>query len=258
MSNIRFFFKLFWIGLAAAAMLLQTCLLADQTQHIENQLFFIFSATVFAYNFANHFLLAQRISWIFGGLTAVFFFKLEIEQQFFLTIPVLLFTLYHGIKLPGLSAGLRSKTGVKNLVIGFVWAAMTVAFPLATTFFSEKYLWWMFCGRWLFVAALALAYDLADVEADKKHGLKTVPVKFGKKTTLILIYILLAGTAVFVSINWFLGFYKTEITAALLFSLIFSGFAIWFLNQKNTPFYWCRIAVDGLMIVQAALVYISE
>jgi 4-hydroxybenzoate polyprenyltransferase len=82
-------------------------------------------------------------------------------------------------------------TGFKNIYTSFVWA-------LGGTFFIPFYylikpgIAYVFI--FLFMGAKSLLnvvfFDIKDIESDGKKGLKTIPIKFGKKKTLELLQVL--------------------------------------------------------------------
>ena len=82
-------------------------------------------------------------------------------------------------------------TGFKNIYTSFVWA-FGGTFSLPFYYLICPGMAYVFI--FLFIGAKSLLnvvfFDIKDIESDAKRGLKTIPIKYGKKKTLKLLQVL--------------------------------------------------------------------
>ena len=89
---------------------------------------------------------------------------------------------------------LRQVPFLKVFLIAFVWTFVTYVLPLAdyeSTASLSKLDITKFMSRFLFILAIALPFDIRDMETDKRQGIKTLPTVIGEKRTKLLAIILL-------------------------------------------------------------------
>lgn len=114
-----------------------------------------------------------------------------------MTVITILYTLPF-LKLKQLSLNLRRVPFLKIFLIMLVWSFSTVMLPILQL---EQLINWkttclLLFERLLFIGALAILFDLRDVVADNKIGLKTIPTILGEKkslrlsNTLLLVFLL--------------------------------------------------------------------
>lgn len=216
---------------------------------------FVFCGAVFGYNFAAPVRPMRWLAWVFGGIGGLFFFQLGVATQLVALAPTILLALYYGLQMPGTRTGFRRVFWLKTLSIGLAWSWVTVLLP-ALGHLPEKsgMVTLISAGRVAFICALALAYDLFDLEIDRAAGLTTWAVKFGLAQTLAGIHFLLAMSCGFVAINCFSGNYTPFVGLALLGSLLVSALVLHWLATRKRDFYWFKNIVDGLMIGQFLMV----
>ena len=152
-------------------------------------------------------------------------------------IPFALITFFYAVpigRINNLSFSFRNFPAIKIFSIAFSWAGITVFFPLVekgiqinSTVYIE------FVQRFLVFIALAIPFDIRDIESDSKN-LKTIPQVFGITNSKIIGYILLL---IFVLLEFFkINFSKNHILILLLVALISSIFLA-FTSVKQTRFY---------------------
>jgi 4-hydroxybenzoate polyprenyltransferase len=147
---------------------------------------------------------------------------------------------------------LRNIPGVKLFIIATVWAASCVLLPIleidgnnaAVITVNETIV--LFSKRFLFIAAITVPFDIRDLFQDKRNELKTIPVIFGEKKSLLLCQALLV-------IYMFLLFSLTEKIDgdffALSLTIILSGWLIFKSKWKRNEYYYF-LFLDGTMILQ--------
>lgn len=253
MLFMRLFFQLFWIGACALAMLWQTDLLLADTAPSIWLAGFVFGGTIFGYNFTASRRL-RRVAWGIGLMSAWCFWHLSFAQQTGAVIPVLIWLFYYDIRHPE-RAGLRKYPALKPIAIAVAWAWVTVLLPIPIHHWAHAAA--LFLGRAAFIFALALAYDLCDRVYDRRQGFVTLVLQIGPRNTFRLIDAALLLSAVCCFLNYAMGFYSVVSTLALSISLIISRPAIrtWVATVAWGD--WRKVAIDGLMVLQMILVWIS-
>lgn len=262
MAVIQWIFRLAWTGICALSMLAQTRLLLGQPLAPDWLDGFVMGGAVFAYGFTHperRLRTAARLAGVFGA--GCFFLSLLtiapgdfFRQAYWQTaalLPLLAWLLYYGMKRPG-NAGLRAVPIAKPIVVAFSWAWVTVALPLPPERWAEAV--FIFPGRASFIFALALAYDLADLEYDRRHGLATLAGRLGITKTFYLIYSALAVAALCCCANFSLRIYGLNMALALLASLAFSAWWLRLSLQKAHWHFWQKVLIDGLMLLQFLMI----
>jgi 4-hydroxybenzoate polyprenyltransferase len=262
---MRTAFKIFWIGVCTVAMTEQTHLLTVDRVMCAGYggapfktyfflYFFVGCSAIFGYNFSYTRPIIRNCAWLAGLISAFAFFKLYWLTQIMAVIPALILGFYYGFKMPGTKTGVRSWTWAKPGAIAIAWAWITVVLP--ATIFSGSGIIWIFLERIAFVSALALAYDLNDLNNDKKNNLQTFPVKYGLEKAMLLANLLLLLSGIFVIINWYSDNYEISVALGLLISLLFSFLILKYMTKKLLPFYWFKNCVDGLMVLQFLVIWL--
>lgn len=220
-------------------------------------LFFTFSATVFVYTF--HALLrfpeavSVRADWIrkeqvgLKGilvlslfLAAYTLFSLSFTSAFHL-IPLTIIAILYSLKFNflGKEISLKSTSFLKVFLIAFVWAYITVILPVLEAGFTfSMFPFLLFLKRFLLIAALAIPFDIRDVEEDTLKKINTIPVVFGipfaKKIALLLLSLFLvlsiSGKDFFASLP------------GVLFATVF------ILCEKKKGDYYYSFFGDGILI----------
>lgn len=244
---------LFFIGGCAVALLTQTLLLLDKPITPGFLQGFVFGGAVFGYHCTQPVRWIRVMAWTAGFVGAGCFWGWIMTGGSILTalVPVLFWLAYYGFQRPG-NQGLRTRLLAKPILVAFAWAWVTVLLPISMKNWSVVI--WMFLERSAFVLALALAYDVSDAVYDRRFQLTTLAHRLSAKSIFLLINLGLASSGVFVGIGLFSGVYTPQAAFILLLSLLFSGWWVRFLLQKNAWQAWHKVLIDGLMLLQCALV----
>jgi 4-hydroxybenzoate polyprenyltransferase len=143
-------------------------------------------------------------------------------------------------------------------IIAFCWAIMAVQIPLneASITLSAGIMTIEFLSVALFIFALCIPFEIRDIQLEFSRGIKTIPVVYG---------IRVAKTSGFLAllISMFLQIYKFSqdlfsayTLIALMISLFITMLIVLLSAEKPSDMY-CKFFVDGIMILQFILVFLS-
>jgi 4-hydroxybenzoate polyprenyltransferase len=235
----------------------------------------LFSSTLALYNFSvvlskpknPESSTSARVRWIFShyrlmitiSIIAVFSI---IPLSLFLSTSskILLFTLAIisiGYNLPLFSIqdkkfGLRNIPGIKLFLIASVWSLSCVLLPIlelesnkviAVTL-NDTIL--LIAKRFLFIAAITVPFDIRDIYQDKFYDLKTIPVLFGEKWSLLICQGFLGGYLILLLL--FNDQYDAGIIGLSL-TILLSGWLIFKSKWKKNEYYYL-LFLDGTLIFQ--------
>lgn len=255
----------------AAYSLTWITLIEYNLEYDESYLYFVFYATIVAYNFVKYFGLvkyhyrqyAKSLKAI--GLMSLFaavgmaYYALKLDAQvlvlvvvlggvtFFYAIPILpkhiLYDKQHN---------LRQISGVKIYVIATVWALTTVLGPaLNNSIALDSILVITIIQRFLFVFVLMLPFEIRDLKFDSLK-LATIPQQIGIKNTKNLGIVLLV-------FFFCLEFMKSEVNPSRLFvvSLVTLLTLLFLLFAKiDQSKYYSSFWVEGIPIVWLVLLLV--
>ena len=105
--------------------------------------------------------------------------------------------------------------------------------------------------RFLFIAAVAIPFDIRDLFEDKQSGLKTIPVAWGEKNAYLFCQVLLAGYIVLLFLFRNNGF-NTDFRALTL-TVILTGWLIFRSKWEKNEYYYF-FYLDGVLILQYVFV----
>ncbi|HTD41354.1 MAG TPA: hypothetical protein VK671_12085 [Mucilaginibacter sp.] len=210
----------------------------------------------------------RRIRWFFSHYRLMVTFTivslLSLIPLFFLIttgskiLLIFLAVLSFGYGLPLFTIGeqkfgLRNIPGLKLFMITLVWTMSCVLLPileaqsmhLATISMRDTTI--LIAKRFLFIAALAIPFDIRDLFEDKQLGLKTIPVAWGEKNAYLFCQVLLAGYIVLLFLFRNNGF--TTDFWALTLSVIITGWLIFKAKWEKNEYYYFFF-LDGVLILQ--------
>lgn len=267
MKPLKFFLDFFlfsniFISLSAAALTVESYLLFNAEI---NWLYtgFVFSSSIVLYNcpsllFSGTEHDSQRQRWILlnkkliriitiGAFAAtcgmVFFFPFRLILWF---VPVTILSFAYFLPI----TNFRAIPVVKAVAVAFVWTCVTYYFPLflfSGSFTDGK--GWSETVRFSFLLALAVAFNIRDIEIDRRADVKTFPVIFGiRKTKIISVFF----TLIF-CISVFLTSYSAGVKSVMFFSAFITAVLISFASEKR-PEYFYTLWMDGMILFQFLLV----
>lgn len=245
-----------WIGICALAMVAATRLRLGEPPGAPGLLeLMVFSGTVFGYHFAHPQRGIRYLAWFFGGIALISFIFSSRTVQLSLLLPALTLGFYYGWGRPR-RAGLRWAPFWKPPAVALAWAWVTVFIPVEAR--MNAGLWLVFATRFLFIYALALAYDLHDSAYDLRRGLETVANRLGASRTLRLIDVLLSVAAALELLRAGTGAARAHTTVALLVSLFCTRWAIRKLFGDSRNEAHRKALIDSMMVLQCLLLFVAR
>ncbi|MDO9254372.1 MAG: UbiA family prenyltransferase [Bacteroidales bacterium] len=267
------------IALAALALTLATQVQLGLEPRAHAYLAVIFLATLFDYNLHRYLTLYNKpkaakneklkwasdhrtlflalfISSFIGLVIALFFVKTRI---LFLLLPLALLSFLYSY--PGKQKHrfrLLRITGMKTILIALVWSSATVLIPI----FSEKQSFdftqivLLFAECFTFIFAIAIPFDIRDVETDRISSLKTIPIHFGEINALKISNIVLLLSLSFAAFHY-LNSNLAFILPGYLLSIIITFIFINNKSLKNTTFYHHGI-LDGCILLHGMMIFMSD
>lgn len=238
-------FHRLWIGCCSVSMLLQTLLLLGKPLAGQGWLVgFVFGATVFGYQFFRTGFRERVLAFSAGALAMFCLWWLPRFIAIQVAAPAIVWVLYYfaGEK------SLRRLQFLKPASIAFVWAWVTVLLPLPWEEWPQAIL--IFIGRALFILVLALAYDLSDVNYDRRHHLQTLVQEWGEQKTFRRMDTPLALATLVSIVNYLYKIYEAWAMIALIGSLLFTAGALRVINSRIKRIYWQKFWIDALMVIQ--------
>ncbi len=148
--------------------------------------------------------------------------------------------------------GLRNIPGIKLFLIASVWALSCVLIPILEMENNQKIAVslndtiLLIAKRFLFIAAIAVPFDIRDLYQDKLYELKTIPVLFGERWAWLICQGFL-GTYLIL-----LFLFKEQFDSnffGLTLSTLLTGWLIFRSKWKKNEYYYF-LFLDGTMILQ--------
>jgi 4-hydroxybenzoate polyprenyltransferase len=259
-----------FIGLCATMLCLQTFVFFDRKASYP-LLFFVFFATLALYNLHSIVALAgqktkphPRYRIVYEHLNAVRALTLlamigmaicTIGLPISLLLQLVLISVPSILYILPIIAGrrLRDISILKIFILAIIWALVTVLLPF--DYFGNEYdsrLGLLLAERVIFVFAIAIAFDIRDMEFDKTLDVKTIPIAVGKFSSFLLAGILLISWAILVH------FIYMPLTAILLNVIALLSIGLIYGAQKDRPVWYYQILLDGTLLLQALIVSMSS
>jgi 4-hydroxybenzoate polyprenyltransferase len=175
--------------------------------------------------------------------------QVSFPQLVVLSFTVLISLIYMGIE----RFSLRSFWFFKTQLVAFVWAVFILGIALVDVWMSFQFtgLFIWFSAIFFLILSLTIPFEIRDWEVDNLAlKLKTIPMVFGLKGTLILSIVHLV-----LALLLFLLFSPATITLITL--LIVAGIVIYSLNQ-DSPEWKYTLLIDGLIILVYPLLLLGS
>jgi len=236
----------------------------------------IFLATVFDYNLHRYLTLKsipdsihiKKNSWAgsnFSVLKALIFisFTLLVSSLCFLRINTLYFIvplaaialLYSVSYLKNRWNGYWHKRipGVKTIVLVFIWTASTVFLVGVNHEYKTGSAEMLLVGieRFAFILAIAIPFDIRDMEIDKRSGINTIPIALGAVKAFQISNISL-GIALSITIYHYSGLSMFFTLTAFIISVAITFFSINSKKLRSLPYYHNGI-LDGCLLLHGIL-----
>lgn len=148
--------------------------------------------------------------------------------------------------------GIRNIPGIKLFLIASVWALSCVLLPILeleshkVTIVTLNDTIILIVNRFLFFAAIAVPFDVRDIYQDKFYELKTIPVLFGEKWSLLICQGFLGAYLILLLV--FNDQFDTDFIGLSL-TIILCGWLIFKSKWKKNEYYYF-LFLDGILILQ--------
>lgn len=269
------------LAFAAVALAVATQVQFGMNPHTNACLALIFFATLLDYNFHRYKAVRsvagaesiEKLAWaaqhlkLVKFLIVISFSGLLISLPFvsrailFALVPLAFISFIYSFSFPGKpnqSFRLLKIPGLKTLMIAIVWSAATVLVPVLQLEepINQMNVLLIFAERFTFIFAIAIPFDIRDMEADKLLSIKTIPQMVGKSNALRISNLLLVISFT-IATGLYLHAYMGFILAAYLVSIVSTYI---FTNNKalkKVAFYYPGI-LDGCILLHGLLIFMSS
>jgi len=197
-----------FISTIAVAMLFETQIQLGTEPKWQSYLLLIFFATLFEYNLHRYISVQTKkellkpgrkewtpenrrimLAWVILSGTGFLVSAFQTETKYIiLLLPIALTTLFYSILVFGNYSRSKTKPYLKSLILALVWAATTTLVPaLSTTnqlITTEIFI--LILQRFFFIFAIAVVFDIRDMEADRIVGINTIPLHYTRVKAITL------------------------------------------------------------------------
>lgn len=266
-------FSSIFIAACAVSLCIETNVLLDVSLNSFSFYCFVFGATIVQYNL--HYSMkkvavkdSERLRWtlqnknlhfvllVTGCLLILFsFFSFHLKHFLILGVLGCISVLYSFPFLPfGKKKRIKDYGYIKIITLSLLWTLVTVWLPVSNLVVNPALFVFVFVKRFVFMFILCLLFDVRDIEIDDKENIKTLAVMLGKKKSYSLSYFLLI---LFVALSVIQYFFYPQMVflLAMLVSSVITWVIIELTKKTNSDFIYLA-GVDGMMLVQAVLVYL--
>jgi 4-hydroxybenzoate polyprenyltransferase len=266
-----------WLAAAALAMAAQTQLLLSGRMHPTPLLGFVFFSTLLLY--AIHRLVGLKKlggAPSIGRYEKIAVFKKALNALVPAAAALACFwflELHTSVKLaaiwPSLIAlayviplwrgrRLRDLHYIKIFLIAAAWSWITVYLPAVELGMRKNIpMLAIALERLFFIFALTLPFDIRDLDADRRDGVKTIPGRLGIRRTKWLALACLLAVLALAALNHHIDVYSTAHFAALALSALATGSLIASASTRKSDYFYSG-AIDGMMILQPFLIWLAQ
>lgn len=249
----------------------------DLNTHIKF-LVLIFFATLFLYNYQrvlgfknntkplqtnrhiwinnNHYFLVFVV--VLSSIISIYIGFTILDERYFIFCAILIFIAFFYstplFKKNNKWYRLRDLPFAKLFLVGLVWSAVVVIFPVMEEFFlfKNQKMILLFIIQFLFIVSITIPFDIRDYEIDKHNNIKTIPITLGLNKSKLFGYALTI-ISLLISVVFFyesIAFLITEIVLCTL-TIVLIKKSLPTNNDLYFTFY-----IDGLMILKP-IIYIG-
>ncbi len=257
-----------WLGISGVICTWATFVLLQQAVSIR-YLAFVLAGTMTVYTFHGYRnMKAQqrdqdiiptvpayiRLALIVGGIaTMVLFLMLKRTNQLILLFPAVMALLYVVPIFKG--RRLKDYPFIKILAIVVAWTMITYLIPVRSIpgWWNESGYNFLMLDRLLFFFALAIPFDIRDIQFDREHQLKTIPNTIGQDNSqnLALFSIFLAGGFMAMGTDA-LGIHEVVKIGILAVYILVGVVIIYLKNRPGNGFYsWL---IDGFLFLYGIVI----
>jgi len=153
--------------------------------------------------------------------------------------------------------GVLGFTGMKTMIIAIIWTAATVFIPVLqeVELLNTTSVAFVFAERFAFIFAIAIPFDIRDMQADALASRKTIPVLLGEKLAMLICNLALI-VSLLIAVLHCISQSDVRFLPAIAVS---TGLAFIFINSKKIkdfPFFYHGI-LDGSILILGLLITLS-
>ncbi|MEO6328556.1 MAG: UbiA family prenyltransferase [Ginsengibacter sp.] len=270
-----FFFGSIFLGVCVVSLCIETNLLLHLPLNNLGFYLFVFGAVLVQYNL--HYLIkasaplnSMRFEWskknknthlilMSAGVLLILTGMLGFRLHHFIVLFILgIITLLYSLPVLPFANKKRIKDfGIlKIITLVMLWSLITVWFPADGMKYTSNSFFLIFIGRFIFLFALCLVFDIRDMDIDTTENIRTIPVIIGVKKTYVVIYLLL-GVFIFLTV---VQYFRMPVIGPLNAMILSAGatFVMIAYTKKNKSDIAYLACIDGMMLLQALLVIIDS
>jgi hypothetical protein len=185
------------------------------------------------------------------------FSQLILNAKLAIIVPALM-VLFYSFPYGGRNVGIRQVPGIKLWLISLLLVFVTVALPaIAAGAEITQDLVVHALQRLFFVMAVAIAFDIRDVESDTPE-MKTIPQLYGVQRSRLIAFSLLALYDTSLLIQFFTGsFLSLPVLVALIVPSEMAALLIYLIAQPRSSLFY-SLWMDAALVVWFPLLYLSS
>lgn len=147
--------------------------------------------------------------------------------------------------------------GMKTILIAFIWTTATVFVPVLQSEnpFDIPNILLLCAERFTFIFAIAIPFDIRDMQTDAFASLRTIPIVYGEKTALKISNISML-LSLLITIFHYVDTKMLFVLPAYLFSIVSTFIFINNKTLKNMQFYHHGV-LDGSILLHGLLIIAS-
>ncbi len=234
---------------------------------------FVSGATIVQYNL--HYLVkttavkdSQRLVWSLKNknfhitlfvvgcvMILVSLFSFQLHHFYILSILGAIAFLYSFPALPfGKRKRIKDYGFLKIITLALLWTLVTVWFPVSDMAVNKTLYIFVLIKRFVFMFVLCLLFDIRDINVDRHENRNTLAVILGKTKSYFIANL---GLILFLILS-FVQYYlypETGFFIAMVISAAATFFIVWLSKKINSDFLYLA-GIDGMMLLQAVLVYL--
>ncbi len=162
-------------------------------------------------------------------------------------------------KMKGLigATRLKEKLLVKNLAISFGWSLIPV---LVGLYYKSLPLLLLSFGPFIFFRLMSntIFFDVRDVRADSKYGVRTVPVVYGKTRAFSIMNAFDIASAIYVGILVLLAFFPLYTLIMCVLPMYSVVYRLASLRPKSNMDYLCDVVADGEYLLWGPVLFVGK
>lgn len=152
---------------------------------------------------------------------------------------------------------LKDKLLVKNVVISFGWSLIPL---LVGLYYSSLPLILLSLGPFIFFRLMSntIFFDLRDVKADEKYGVRTIPVTYGRTRTFSIMNYFDLVSAIYIAALVFIGLFPLYTLIMMVLPLYSVAYRVISQRPGANMDYLCDIAADGEYLLWGPVLFIGK